>query len=189
MRRLLAPRRVRAYERELPAALESVAAQLRAGASLTQAVVAAAPSPSGRSDLAEHWGRLARLAPVGGIDAAVADWVGAADAVPSVRLAASALALAAATGGSAARAIDGVASTLRSRLAMADEVRALASQARASAVVIALAPVVFGALAGLTDRRILEFFLSPAGGVVLLLGIGLDAVGAWWMHRLCRVPA
>ena len=187
-RRLLPRRREVTYERELPVVLESVASQLRAGASVAQAIAGVDVEPS-RCDLPEHWARLTRLVPVLGVDAALADWAEADGAVPSVRLAAGALALAATTGGSAARAVDGVASTLRSRLAVSEEVRALSSQARMSAAVIAGAPLVFLAIAAATDRRIVDFFTSPLGVGVFVAGVALDALGAWWMHRLCRVPA
>lgn len=106
----------------------------------------------------------------------------------SIQLAAAALSLAASTGGSPARAIDGVAATLRSRLAVADEIRALSSQARASAAVIALAPLAVGALASASDARHRAFLTSPAGATLLLAGLTLDALGAWWMARLCRPP-
>lgn len=185
--RLLAHRRSVAYERELPAVLESVATQLRAGASLGQAVVGAVP-PLSASGLRDQWRRLADDVAVVGVEAALARWADEAGDRSSVRLAAGALALAATTGGSPARAIDGVASTLRARLALGEEVRALAAQARASAAVIAAAPVAFSLLAGLGDRRIVGFFVSPLGLVLLVAGLGLDALGAWWMHRLCRVP-
>jgi tight adherence protein B len=185
--RLLARGRSLAYERELPAVLESVAAQLRAGASLRQAVVGVVP-PRSRSALPEHWRRLADDVAVVSVEAALGRWAEEAGDRSSVRLAAGALALAATTGGSPARAVDGVASTLRARLALGEEVRALSAQARASAAVIAAAPVAFSVLAGLGDRRIFAFFASPLGLVLLVAGLGLDALGAWWMHRLCRVP-
>jgi tight adherence protein B len=106
----------------------------------------------------------------------------------SLALAASALALAVSSGGSAGRAVDGVAATIRSRLAVAEELRALSSQARASAAVIALAPIVFGTAAAATDDRTLAFLSTPAGVAVLTAGVTLDALGAWWMSRLCRPP-
>lgn len=179
-------RRRRAPEVDLPALLEAVAARLRAGGSLAQALVEAAPPPGG--PLADQWRRTVELVPAVGAVGALRDWAARAEQ-RSVRLAAAALTLAATTGGPPARAIDGVAATLRSRLALQAEIRALSSQARASAVVIVLAPAVFGVLAGLTDPRTAAFLRTPLGLLVVVAGLGLDGLGGWWMARLCRVPA
>lgn len=177
-------RRAGADERELPEALERVARHLRSGGSLTQAIGAAAPV--GRSPLAASWRSMVERVPAVGVVAALEAWALDESAGGSRRLAGAALALAASTGGSPARAVDGVAATLRARLAVADEIRALSSQARASAAVIALAPVVFGLVAGATDDRTGAFFATPAGAVLLAGGLGLDGLGAAWMARLCR---
>lgn len=192
-RRGASRRQVAADERELPHLLERVARHLRAGGSLHQAFAAATPpatpgvAPRG---LAIAWSAVADRSATVGMVPALDEWAERArPGAPSVGLAVAALAVAASTGGSPARAVDGVASTLRSRLAVADEVRALSSQARASATVIALAPVGFGALAAATDDRTAAFLATPPGVVLAATGLALDAVGAWWMARLCRVPA
>lgn len=183
-------RRAAAIDRDLPLVLEAVARHLRSGGSLAQAIVAAGPSTRGA--LGETWERLRADLEVRGVVAALDGWVkgrGCAGAVTAAeRLAATALALAAETGGSPARAVDGVAATLRARRALGEEIRALSSQARASAAVIALAPLAFGLLAGANDDRTSTFFRSPVGLVLLSVGLGLDALGAWWMSRLCRMP-
>jgi tight adherence protein B len=117
-------------------------------------------------------------------DEALTTWAEGSD-VPGALLAAAALGLAFEAGGPQARAVDGVAATLRQRLAAAAQVRTLATQARASAMVIGLAPLGFGALASATDPRTAHFlFGSVPGAVVLLLGLGLDLVGGLWMHRI-----
>ncbi len=184
-------RRAGAIDRDLPHVLEAVARHLRAGGSLAQAIVAAGPSTRGA--LGETWERLHADLEVGGVVSALDRWVDGRSnggaVTPCERLAATALALAAETGGSPARAVDGVAATLRARRALGEEIRALSSQARASAAVIALAPLAFGLLAGATDDRTSTFFRSPVGLVLLALGLGLDTIGAWWMTRLCRMPA
>lgn len=199
-------RRAAAVERALPLVLDGVARHLRAGGSLAQAMATVRP-PATAPDLQRSWARLNDLIGLVGVAAALEDWASrpswtttptrrqatrartATDASPSIRLTVAALSLAASTGGSPARAIDGVAATLRSRLAVADEIRALSSQARASAVVIALAPVAFGILAGAGDGRTRAFLASPPGGTLIAMGLALDAVGAWWMSRLCRPSA
>ena len=109
---------------------------------------------------------------------------------PGVRLAVAALCLGIDTGGAQARAVDGVAATIRERLAVEAEVRALSSQARMSALVIGLAPLGFGVFAAATDPRTSDFLLRTPGGLVLLgAGLLLDGAGWLWMQRLCRVTA
>jgi tight adherence protein B len=108
---------------------------------------------------------------------------------PAVRLAVAALALATEAGGAPARAIDGVAASLRAELAVTAEVRALSSQARYSAVVIGAAPAAFGTIAALVDGRTAGFLLgTPAGLLCLASGLALDAAGGWWMHRIVAGP-
>jgi len=64
-------------------------------------------------------------------------------------------------------------------------VRALSSQARASAYVIGCAPVVFLAFVGITDPESVGFLVGTSiGWLCLLSGLGLDALGAWWMTRI-----
>ena len=110
--------------------------------------------------------------------------------LPGVTLAVAALVLAADTGGTSAHAVDGVAATLRERLGVADEARALASQARASALVISLAPVAFCALSATADPANARFLLrTPLGLGFLASGLALDALAAVWMSRLTRAVA
>ena len=71
---------------------------------------------------------------------------------------------------------------------MQAEVAAMASQARASALVITIAPLAFAALAAATDDRTAAFLLrSPLGVACLAAGLALDVVAAVWMRRLTRI--
>ena len=173
-------------ERDMPLVMEEIARGLRTGASLRQAVAEAsttAPGPVG-DDLR----RVAVLVDHGAPLADALEWWVAHRPLAGVRLAAAALALGAETGGAQARAVDGVATTLRERLAAAAEVRMQATQARVSAAVIALAPIAFCALATATDPRTATFlFRTPAGLALLVCGLGLDALGALWMNRITRM--
>jgi tight adherence protein C len=106
-----------------------------------------------------------------------------------VRVAVAALVLGTQSGGAPARAVDGVAAGLRARIAVAAEVRALSTQARLSAVIIAVAPVAFAILASATDAGIAGvLFGTRVGGVLLTVGLALDGAGALWMARICRRP-
>jgi len=173
-------------ERALPGALEAVARGLRSGGSLRQAVAEAASATPGT--LGAELQVVAAAADRGTpLVAALEAW-GERRPRPGVRLAVAALCLGAETGGAQARAVDGVAATLRERLAVAGEVRALTSQTRASMLVIAAAPVAFCAFASATDPRTSTFlFRSPFGLTCLVAGISLDVVGGLWMRRLCRI--
>lgn len=187
---LLGARRGRgpeAVEAALPPVLEATARGLRAGASLPVALGAAASgaAPVVASDLAG----VAAGASETGLASALDRWA-AERPLPGVRLAAAALALAAEIGGGGARALDGVALTLRQRQAAAGEVRALATQARLSAVVLTVAPLAFAALAAAGDPHTASVLLrSPIGQGCLAVGLGLDAVGAAWMARITRAGA
>jgi tight adherence protein B len=185
---LVDDRRDRRLESRLPEALEGVARGLRSGASLRLALGEASHAVPGAlaGDL-----RVVIAAVDGGVPlvAALDGWVDRRP-LPGVRLAVATLGLGAETGGAQARALDGVAETLRGRSAVAAEVRALSSQARLSGLVIALAPLVFSGLAAATDTRTAQFlFRTPVGLACLVVGLGLDAGAAVWMGRLCRVEA
>lgn len=178
----------RRAEGELPDVLDALARSLRSGASLRQAIVEVATTTSGR--LGEDLARVARELEEGvGLGDALDGWR-ARRPLPGVRLAATALALGADTGGASAQAVDGLAQTLRTNVAIAGEVRALSSQARLSALVIACAPIGFTALATSADPRTAQFlFRTPGGLLCLVAGLGLDAVGGLWMRRLSVVRA
>jgi tight adherence protein B len=170
----------------LPGGLESVARALRSGASLRQAVEEAAEVTSGA--LGHELSRVSADVGHGMPLVAALEQLAERRPLPGVRLAVAALCLGAETGGAQAQAVDGVATTIRERLAVAAEARALASQARMSALVIGLAPLGFGIFAASTDPRTAQFLLHTSAGLLLLAaGLALDGVGWLWMQRLCRV--
>lgn len=173
-------------EAQLPGAVDAVARALRSGASLRQALAeaaAATPGPLG-ADLSS----VARATDRGATVVAALEGWAEHQPTPGVRLVVSALCLGAETGGAPARAVDGVAATLRQRLAARAEARALATQARVSAAVLAAAPVAFTAVVSVADARTSSFLFRTGAGLVCLAGgLTLDAVGAVWMARLTRI--
>ena len=173
----------------LPGVLEDVARGVRAGSSLRQAcadaATAAGPS-AGATGLATAVAEADRGTPLA---TALARWA-TVGATTDERLAAGALALAATAGGPQARAVDGVAATLRERRSVAAEIRAQSAQARLSAIVIGALPLLFLLWAVATDRRTAAFLVAgPAGWACLGAGVGLEVVGGLWMRRLLRGAA
>ena len=166
---------------QLPDALERLGSAIRGGRALGPAVIEVArglPDPLG-SELREVSAALSHGA---GVTTALAAWAARLGASSEVRLVAAALTLGAEGGGEVARAVDRVASTLRERRELAGEVRALATQARASAVVLAVAPLIFAALVATIEPSAIAFLVAtPAGLGCLGLGLGLEALGARWM--------
>jgi len=89
------------------------------------------------------------------------------------------------TGGSMAPALDRAAATIRERSALRDEIRALTSQSRASAMVIAASPVGFLAVVAVTDPKTSHVLFSTSiGRACLMGGLFLDGLGLLWMSRL-----
>jgi tight adherence protein B len=179
----------RLVDRDLVPMLDRLAAGLRSGASLPGALTEAAAAARGplRADLDALGGRLAAGV---SFPSAVAQWA-AARRTPAVGTTVAALVIAHRVGGGAARAVDGVATSLRDRAVVAREVVALSTQARASAVVIVLAPLGFGVVSGAADQQTWSFLTStPAGLACLGGGVALDLAGGLWMawlaHRVGR---
>ncbi|MFV1990915.1 MAG: type II secretion system F family protein [Acidimicrobiales bacterium] len=110
--------------------------------------------------------------------------------VDGLGTAVDAMVLGAQGGGEESRALDAAAEALRDRAAVRADVLAQAAQARASAVVMAAAPVVFALLTLLAGGPAASFMLSTAiGRAAIIAALVLDAAGLWWMRRLIRGAA
>lgn len=169
---------------QLPDALDAVAAGLRGGLALPAAIAGAA---SVGAPLGDELADLARAVDAGRpLTDAIDRWQATADDAGTA-LTAGALTVAARVGGPGARAVDGAAASLRERLGSEAETAALATQGRASAAVLTLAPLAFAFLLTSLDPAAGRFLLgTPIGWACIALGLGLDAAGAWWMAALVR---
>lgn len=169
--------------RQLPLALDAVAARLRGGAALRDAVADAA---SVGRPLGDELARVAAHAAAGRpLADALTEWADTTE--PATRLAGAALVVAAQLGGPGAAAVDATAASLRERQAVDDEIAALSVQARLSALLLTVAPVVFAALLTTLDPGSARFLLgTPAGWACIAAGTLLDLGGALWMARLVR---
>jgi tight adherence protein B len=112
------------------------------------------------------------------------DWARARP-VAAVRLASAAVAVGAANGGRQARAIEAVATTLRERAAVHHEAVGLATQARASALLMTVTPIVFAIVASIVDPPLGHVLLhTPLGLGCLAIGLALDGAAAAWMAQI-----
>ncbi len=165
---------------DLPAAVDALVAALATGASPRRALESAAGG-SASADL----GRAVRLVERGlPLQAALDRWA-LAHPRSGAALVADSLALAGRSGGSLVDALRGVGETLRDREAVAREARALATQARLSAVVLVIAPIAFAAAAAALDPAVRRILLeTPLGWACLVVGAVLDLIGARWMRAV-----
>ena len=177
-------RRDRRIGAAVPGVVEQIASELRAGGTIATAVASL-----GRGDgpLAADFATVdARLALGAPMPDALAAWAQQRRAA-GVDVVAGALAMCASVGGRSADALDALASSLRDRLAVVAEARALSAQARMSALVIGAMPLLYIAWSAMGDRRALTALTGTAvGRTCVVIGIALEIVGALWMRRILR---
>jgi tight adherence protein B len=177
-------RRERLIAAAVPDTLEGIGSELRAGGTVATAIAGVA---RGDGVLAPDAARIEHRVHLGAaFSDALRAWAQERRAV-GVDVAAGALALSASVGGPAADALEGLASSLRARLSVIAEARALSAQARYSAWVIGLAPVGYLVVTTAVDSRSVHVLVGTgAGRMCVVLGLGLEVLGATWMRAIVR---
>jgi tight adherence protein B len=178
--RIRAVRAERALERELPDALRRVAAELGAGRTADRALVAAASAGGAAGEAFALAGR--RAAAGEDIAAALATALG-----QRARFAAAAVSLQLRAGGDLPALLRSLARRLDERRGVNAEIRALTAQARLSARVVPLLPVVGLALAALLDAGAVRLLLTTAPGLAIVAGAAvLDLAGLLAIRAIAR---
>ena len=169
----------------LPELLELTARSMRAGLSMRASLVRSAEAvPAAGLGPA-----LARADTGASLSEALDGWSAGIEH-PDADLTAAVLLLGDASGAAIASQLDQTAARLRQRAALADEIRALTAQTRASATVVALAPLAFAAVVATADDRLIaSTFGTTVGRVSVGVGLVLEVLGVWWMRRLTEVDA
>lgn len=173
-------------EAQLPAVLSQLAASLRTGASLSQAIAVVAEHAG--APLGPQFARtLAETSMGRSLDdalAAMADRVGATDLRWSVR----AMSIQARTGGKLSDVLEVLAEFMRDREEVRREVAALTADGRFSALILTLLPfVVTGALLVVRPAYLTPMFQRSLG-LVMIAGASVLMLGAYlWIRRIVRV--
>ena len=186
IRRRRASRLTAAIDQQLADVVRSLAAGMRAGLSIPQALAYAARE--GEPPLRDALQLVVdEVGLGGGLEQALDRWaseVGTDDA----RLMVGVLGLHRRTGGDLPKVLDQVAVTLRDRTSAAREVRALTAQARLSGAILGLLPVGFFGFLWLTSRAEIEgAFRSSVGMAALTIGLVLEVVAFLWIRKLLEV--
>jgi tight adherence protein B len=115
-----------------------------------------------------------------------ADTIGSDDA----RLFSLVVELHARTGGDLARALEEVAGTIRHRVRVRRELRALSAQGRISGTVLGVLPIGFFLVLALTSRRdITPVITTPAGAAMIVSGLVMEVLAFLWIRHLLAVEA
>ncbi|MBR0653949.1 type II secretion system F family protein [Plastoroseomonas arctica] len=171
--------------RQFPDALAMVVRAVRVGIPLTDAIAGAgreSPQPTAR----EFQGMSDRIAIGMQIQEAVTD-TALRNGVAEYRFFATAIALQASTGGSPTEALDNLADVIRKRVALQERGKALASQARSSAVVLAILPVATALLLLVIDFDYMSLlFTDNTGRQILGASITLLCLGMFTMRTIIK---
>ena len=180
------PGAVRRTEAERTRVVEfasALAAEVRAGRPARTAVVAALDGqPAGA------WGAEVRAAAAGDGDVGSALTAGAEQpGADDLRDVAACWQVAEATGAGLGGALEEVAAAAGERSAHRARVSAQLAGVRTTGWLLAALPLIGMALAASVGARPWRVLLgSPVGFGLLLLGLGLDAAGVLWLHRMAR---
>jgi len=185
-RRRRAAQRAAAVQDQLAQAVSTIAACLRSGRSVSQAIELAADELD--PPLGPCFRRMADRLELGDpfpetVEAWALDVGG-----PDVRLAAGVFQLHRRTGGALASTLEELGSTLRERRSAARELRSLTAQARLSATILGLLPIGFFLfLSAIARQDLQEAYRTRMGATAIALGLALQASAYLWIRRLLRV--
>lgn len=181
-----ASRRIKAFQSQLPDALQLVAGGLQAGLSLGQAIDTIVHE--GTNPIAGEFRRALVEVQLG---AELEDALeGVAQRMGSKDFAWVVMAIRAQrqVGGNLGEILLTVTSTLREREYLRRHVRALSAEGRLSAWILGLLPPVFLTYLALTNREMVTVMFTTALGVALLvLAAVLMLVGTFWLSRVVKV--
>lgn len=166
----------------LPALLHALARALRAGHTLPAAISGAADDPSIAGDA---FRLAAQRVAVGSPVLDEVDRWAAGLRHPDADLVRALINTGATTGSALAASFDRAAATLQERADLAGEIAGLTAQARASALLLTLAPIGFLAVVVCIDPSVVAAAASSGmGRLAVVLGVVLDGAGWVWMRRL-----
>ncbi|WP_247046474.1 type II secretion system F family protein [Arthrobacter rhizosphaerae] len=182
---LLAARRRRQFDEQVPDTLQMLAGGLRAGHSLLRAVDAAAQES--QAPMAEELSRIVNETRIGRDLGESLSEVARRTQSEDFMAIAQAIEIHREVGGDLAEVLDHLGDTVRDRNQVRGQIRALSAEGRMSAVVLMALPVVM--FIGLTLFNSLYsrvFFTTVAGYVLIAVAIVLLTVGGLWLKQIVK---
>jgi Flp pilus assembly protein TadB len=179
-------RRLKAFESELPDALQLVASSLQTGFSLQQALDAAVQD--GREPMSGELGRALAEARLGAVLEDALDRVGERMDNQDFRWTVMAIRIQRQVGGNLSEVLQTTVATLRERAAMRRQVRALSAEGRLSAYILIALPITLFLWMFFVRREYISLLWTTPLGLVMIGGaLLLVVIGAFWMRKVIRV--
>jgi len=179
-------RRLRAFARQLPDALEMLSRALRAGQSLASAFNMIAGEMA--APLGKEFGRVFEEQNLGiALDESLKAMT---DRIPNLDLKffVTAVTLQRQTGGDLAEILDKIAGLIRERFQIWGQVQALTGEGRLSgAVLLGLPVVLFFAVYKLNPTYVMVLFTDPMGKKMLALAVFLQILGALVIRKIVNI--
>lgn len=183
--KLRAGRRQRAFRLQLADTVSLLGASVRAGHSLLQAleqVSKEAPEPSGSA-----FAQVVREIGLGAAQEEALDRLAARFPSEDLDLIVTATNVQHQVGGSLARVLDDIATTLRERMRIEGDITALTAQQRYSAYVLALLPVFVAIALFFVSRDYVELLLDGALRYAALLAAAMVVLGFFLMRKIATI--
>lgn len=179
-------RRLQHFDEQLPDLLQALAGALRAGSGVQSAlrhIVAQSPVP-----LAQEFSLMLREQRMGvPFEQALAHLYRRMP-TEGAGLVVSSLKIAAQSGGSLAETLERIAATLRARLHLLGRIRALTSQGRMQAWVMACLPIALGIVLNQLDPDSMRaLWQTSMGWTVLAVIAGLELLGIFFIRRIVNI--
>lgn len=173
------------FMRQLPGALDTIIRGIRSGLPVIECIGTVGQEFD--APVGEHFRAISERVQLGeALEAAV--WrVSRVIRRPEMDFLAISIAIQAETGGSLSDALANLADMLRKRHQMKLKVRAISSEARASAMIIGALPfAMLGLLLMMSPDYVMPLFTDPRGHLMLMAGLGSITVGAFIMWRMTQ---
>ncbi len=179
-------RRLSAFGKQLPEALDLIARALRSGHSLAAGINLAATEMA--DPLGKEFGRCYEEQNLGiPLEDALDEMT---TRVPNLdlRFFATAVILQRQTGGDLAEILDKIGHLVRERFKIFGQIQALTGEGRLSGVVLlALPPVLFGVMYRLNPKYMMPLFTDPMGQQLLAFAVAMQIFGALVIRHIIRI--
>ncbi len=180
-----AARREAAFLKNLPEGIDIIVRGLKAGLPVSESMAAVGREAS--EPVAGLFREIGDLVRIGHPLEDAIERTARRMSVPELRFLAITLSVQKETGGNLTETLENLSEILRKRRQMKLKIRAVSSEARASAYIIGALPFVMFAIIYLVNRGyVMELFIDPRGHVLIGIGLGMIAVGALVMAKMVR---